>query len=131
MSKNTAYPFVAINMKKEFVDRIKQFVKQHPETGYRSVAQFLEDSARRRYEELQTKLYTTPRLELMSIQADNIKILDRKTCEIVHIHIQPTGMTCSCIETDDCEHITHALKIPDIRKLIITHKKEGWNVPDI
>ena len=41
-----------ISIKKELADAIERFVKANPEYGYRSIAAFLEDSARRRMEEI-------------------------------------------------------------------------------
>ena len=45
--------FRRISLKKELVDYVEEFIHDHPELGYRSIAQFVEDSMRRRAEELQ------------------------------------------------------------------------------
>lgn len=44
--------FRSISIKDEFADDIEKFIQRHPQLGYRSIASFLEDSARRRLEEL-------------------------------------------------------------------------------
>ena len=44
--------FRRISLKKELVDEIENYVLTHPEHGYRSIAQFIEDAIRRRAEDL-------------------------------------------------------------------------------
>ncbi len=33
-----------VKVKKEIVDKIEQFIRKHPEYGYRSISDFIEDS---------------------------------------------------------------------------------------
>lgn len=47
--------FTKPSLKKELMDYIVKFIEENPELGYRSLAQFIEDAARRRIEELQKK----------------------------------------------------------------------------
>ena len=44
--------FRRISLKKELVDEIENYIETHPEHGYRSIAQFIEDAIRRRAENL-------------------------------------------------------------------------------
>lgn len=41
-----------LSLKKELADTIRKFIDAHPEYGYRSLAQFIEDAIRRRADEL-------------------------------------------------------------------------------
>ena len=52
--------FKSVSVKEEFAESIEEFIYQHPSLGYRSIAQFLEDSARRRLEELKAQVKTIP-----------------------------------------------------------------------
>ncbi|NPA75606.1 MAG: hypothetical protein GXO25_05960 [Euryarchaeota archaeon] len=55
MKQNTD-AWTAIRIPRAFKDSIDLFLIEHPELGYRSVAQFLVDSGRRRLEELNAAL---------------------------------------------------------------------------
>lgn len=130
MSRNPEFDFKSFNLKKEFAEKLKDFIKEHPEWGYRSVAQFLEDSARRRFEELQSQIKEPPRFEQINCDENGAKILDRKIHEVIQIYIKPQGIKCGFDLTDDCEHVKFALTKEDVREAIRKHKKEGWNLPD-
>jgi metal-responsive CopG/Arc/MetJ family transcriptional regulator len=49
-----------ISLKKELMEKIEQFIREYPEHGYRSLAQFIEDAVRRRADELRV-FELTPR----------------------------------------------------------------------
>ncbi len=51
----TKKPYTGISVKREFADAIEDFIQKNPQLGYRSIAGFLEDSARRRLEDLKAK----------------------------------------------------------------------------
>jgi hypothetical protein len=44
--------FRNLSLKKEFCDNIENWIKRNPQYGYRSIAQFIEDAARKRAENL-------------------------------------------------------------------------------
>jgi len=44
--------YVKVSLKREFMEKIQKFIEDHPELGYRSLSQFVEDAVRRRAEEL-------------------------------------------------------------------------------
>ena len=123
--------FKSISMKEEFAESIEEFVKEHPEFGYRSIAQFLEDASRRRLEELKKQIKTPPRFEQINCDADGCKILDRQLKRVADIQIKPTGIHCSIHHTNTCEHIDFALAQEDVQETIKKHKKEGWKLPDV
>jgi Holliday junction resolvasome RuvABC ATP-dependent DNA helicase subunit len=122
--------YTGISIKEEFAGSIEQFIDAHPELGYRSIAQFLEDSARRRLEELQAQI-KEPRFEQINIDENGTKILDRKIHEVIQVYIKPQGIKCGLDQTSDCEHINFALTLKDVRETIRRHKKEGWKLPDV
>jgi hypothetical protein len=55
--------FKSISIKEEFAESIEEFIREHPTLGYRSIAQFLEDSGRRRLEQLKLEVKPLPRFE--------------------------------------------------------------------
>ena len=87
MSHKPEFDFKSFSIKKEFAEKLEAFIKTHPELGYRSVAQFLEDSSRRRYEELLSQIKEPPRFEQINIDENGTKILDRKIREVVNVYI--------------------------------------------
>lgn len=132
MSQKPEFDFKSFSIKKEFAENLEDFVKAHPELGYRSIAQFLEDSARRRLEELQAQIKEPPRFEQINIDENGTKILDRKIHEVIQVYIKPQGIKCGLDQTSDCEHVNFALTLKDVRETIRRHKKEGWlKLPDV
>ena len=131
MSHKPEFDFKSFSIKKEFAEKLEAFIKGHPELGYRSVAQFLEDSSRRRYEELISQIREPPRFEQINIDENGTKILDRKIREVVNVYIKPDGIKCGFHQTDNCEHVHYALTLIDVRETISKHKQEGWKLPDI
>ena len=79
MSHKPEFDFKSFSIKKEFAEKLEAFIKSHPELGYRSVAQFLEDSSRRRYEELISQIREPPRFEQINIDENGTKILTEKS----------------------------------------------------
>jgi len=53
MSQKT---FRGVSLKKELVDDIERFLKEHPECGYKSVADLVQEAVRMRVQELK-KIY--------------------------------------------------------------------------
>lgn len=124
--------YTGISIKEEFATSIEEFIEAHPQLGYRSIAQFLEDSARHRLEELQSQIKEPPRFEQINIDENGTKILDRKIREVIQVYIKPQGIKCGLDQTSDCEHVNFALTLKNVRETIRKHKKEGWTkLPDI
>jgi len=123
--------FVSVSIKEEFAKDIEDFIKKYPKLGYRSIAQFLEDSARRRLEELRAQQTEPPRFEPVNCDENGTKILDRQIHEVVQIYIKPSGIKCGFDQTDNCDHIDFALTLKAVQQAIKKHKKEGWQLPDV
>ncbi len=122
--------FKSISIKEEFAESIEKFVKEHPELGYRSIAQFLEDASRRRLEELKSQIKTLPRFDKIDGDASGVMIYDRELEDVkaVHVSIKPNGIKCDFHQTDNCEHVKYALSLPEVLELIRKRRKEGWKV---
>lgn len=123
--------YCGISIKEEFAQGIETFIKAHPEFGYRSIAQLMEDASRRRLEELKSQIKELPRFEQVNSDVDGVKILDREIHEVVQVFIKPQGIKCGFHQTELCEHIDFALTQKDVRETIKERKKEGWKLPDV
>lgn len=130
--------FKSISVKEEFAEDIESFIYQHPSLGYRSIAQFLEDSARRRLEELKEKYPTPPKFEHFN-KNDVVRIIEHKpTGEIKAVadlfFRSPDIIFCDFDKATSCEHIDFALTVPAIRKIISDLNKKGnyrIELPDV
>jgi len=122
--------FKSVSVKEEFAESIEEFVKEHPELGYRSMAQFLEDASRRRLEELRGQVKAFPRFERINGDSSGVMLYDRelKGNKAVHISIKPSGIKCDFHETNNCEHVKYALGLDDVQELIRKKRKEGWKI---
>jgi len=117
-----------ISIKEEFASSIETFIKEHPELGYRSIAQFLEDSSRRRLEQLRAEIKPLPRLEQINADEDGVKIFDRQLHEVIQVYFKPSGVRCGYHQSNSCEHVVFALKEPDVREIIKKKQREGWKI---
>ena len=122
--------FRTISVKTELANKIEEFVKGHPEYGYRSISQFMEDAARKRLEQLEV-LSPIPRFEIINHDENGVKLLDRQLHRVVDVYIKPVGIKCSECDSSDCVHVSYVLQQPDIQKLIRRKRKEGWKLPDV
>lgn len=122
----TEEPYRNVSIKTEFANNIEQFIKANPQLGYRSIAQFLEDSSRRRLEELEE-----PRFRKLNSDENGVKIWDGRLHKTADIAIKPNGIRCLLDDTANCEHIYFALTFPEVRDTIKKKRKEGWKLPDV
>jgi hypothetical protein len=53
--KGKKYGYRSMSIKEEFASNIEKFIDENPQLGYRSIASFLEEAARRRLETLKDK----------------------------------------------------------------------------
>jgi len=119
-----------ISVKTELADFIEKFVEKNPQYGYRSIAQFMEDAARKRLENLDV-LGTLPRFEHFNKGPNGVRITDRKLHMIADIYFKPDGIFCELDQRDYCEHIDFALTVPEIQDIIRERRKDGWKLPDV
>jgi len=119
-----------ISIKTEFAEAIEEFVKNNPRYGYRSIAQFMEDAARKRLEELKALEVQLPRFEQINHDLNGVKILDRKLRRVADIYFKPEGTWCNLCQQNTCEHINFALTQHDIQEVVQKRRNEGWKLPE-
>lgn len=127
-----------ISLKKELMNKIEQFIKEYPEHGYRSLAQFIEDAVRRRADELRVFEFT-PRFRHFNTSEDHVTIMDKKIGwddkegkrqpRIIDVHARPVReheyeFWCEYCDSKDCEHVAYVLSIPKIT--IEPLRRKGW-----
>lgn len=72
---------------------------------------------------------TSFRMQHLNTKEDHITIIDNKLRRTVDIFPRkPDELWCAYDETNDCEHISFALTIEEVRK---TLKQKGWKLPDV
>lgn len=123
--------YTGISLKEEFAASIEKIIEEHPELGYRSIAQFVEDAARRHLENLRAQEKIKPRFEQINSDENGVKILDRELRKVIDIYFKPSGLKCSFHLSDDCEHVEFALKQRDVQDFIRMHRKDGWKLPEV
>lgn len=115
--------YTKLSVKKELMDKIQKFIEDYPELGYRSLAEFVEDAARRRAEELRV-FELTPRFEHFNTYGDHATIRDNKLGLYIDLYPQENGtILCKHCETTDCEHVKFALTVAEIIEPL---EKHGW-----
>lgn len=116
--------YTNISIKKEFADRIVKLIEANPDLGFRSIAQFLEDAARRRLEKLEAQKRV---MEHFNMYEDHITIRDHKVGQYIDIYAKNGVLWCEYCESNNCEHIQFASSVPEIKRAL---KKKGWKVED-
>lgn len=122
-----------ISLQRELVDEIEEYIKTHPERGYKSLANFVTDAVRRRCEELKILVPRPelPPLEHFNISEDGVRILDRtlanKTSKgrIIDVYFKPDKVWCEYCRSSKCRHVEFALSIPKVQDILI---KKGWEI---
>jgi len=126
-----------VSLKKEFMEKIEQFIREYPEHGYRSLAQFVEDAARRRADELRV-FALSPRFSHLNTYENRVSIMDRKLGHevngkwiprIIDLYVHAIRnhefvFWCEYCDSTECEHVMYALKISSIT--IEPLRKQGW-----
>jgi hypothetical protein len=56
--QNEEKRFRGTNIKKQLIDAVEQFIREHPEAGYKTIAEFVHDAIRRRIEDVK-KIYAS------------------------------------------------------------------------
>jgi len=126
-----------ITLQRELVNKIEEYIKAHPEMGYKSLADFITDAVREKCTELKilTPTPEPPQLEHFNISENGVRILDRSLTNglskgrIIDVYFKPEGAWCEHCQTDNCRHIQFALTIPKIREIVWKKRAEGWNLP--
>lgn len=129
-----------VSLSRELVDKIEEYIKNHPERGYKSLADFVTEAIRKRCEELKILIplpSDQPVLEHFNLNEEGVRILDRSlangVCEgrIIDVYFKPDGVWCDYCQSRKCRHIKFALTVPAIQKIIVKKEQEGWKLPPI
>lgn len=82
MSPKMDEGFRGVSLKKELVDAVEQWIEDHPNAGYKNVAEFVHDAVRRRKEELmKTYTLTSPESQMDALFAHaDVVVLPYQTC---------------------------------------------------
>jgi hypothetical protein len=131
MESKLSEKYRSISVKTELANFIEQFISANRQYGYRSISQFMEDSARKRLEELKVLEVQLPRFEQLNHDMNGVKVLDRKSQRIADIYFKPEGIWCDLCETETCEHVDFALSQRDVQNIIRKRRKEGWKLPEV
>lgn len=118
-----------ITLQRELVDKIERYIKDYPEKGYKSIADFVTDAVRRRAEELRL-FQSIPRFEHFNVYEDRVLIVDRKfqPRKILALRFMPIGengwkLHCEHCDSANCEHVLYATTIPEVMN---PPREKGW-----
>ena len=115
-----------ISLQRELVDRIEEFIKNHPERGYKSLADFVTEAVRKRCEELKILVPTPPEppaLEHFNINEDHVTVIDRKRRMFADVYFRNNNVYCELCGTKNCEHIEYVLNLPKVKEIL---RRKGW-----
>jgi hypothetical protein len=125
-----------MSFQRELVDKIEEYVKTHPEMGYKSIADFVTDAIREKCAEL--KILTPlparaelPPIEHFNIDENGVRILDRTIANggsngrIIDVYFKPDKVYCEYCDSTDCRHVKFALAIPKVQE---TLRQKGWKL---
>jgi hypothetical protein len=124
-----------ISLQRELVGTIENYVKAHPEMGYKSLADFATDAIREKCEKLGifAPEITGPPLEHFNISEEGVRVLDRTlrngtaNGRIIDIYFKPEKIICEYCDSSNCRHIQFALTVPAVRRIM--HEK-GWKIKE-
>jgi hypothetical protein len=122
-----------VSLQRELINLIEEYIKAHPEMGYKSLADFVTDAVREKCSELKILVATSelPQLEHFNISENGVRILDRSLGNgvskgrIIDVYFKPDKVLCEYCGTDNCRHVEFALNIPKVRKILI---EKGWPI---
>jgi hypothetical protein len=124
-----------ISLQRELVDTIENYVKTHPEMGYKSLADFVTDAVREKCENIGifTPESALPPLEHFNISEDGVRVLDRTLGNgtakgrIIDVYFKPEKVLCEYCDSSSCRHVEFALGIPAVQKIM---QEKGWRIKE-
>jgi hypothetical protein len=124
-----------VSLQRELVGTIENYVKTHPEMGYKSLADFVTDAIREKCEKLGVfpPEIMGPPLEHFNISEEGVRVLDRTLRNgtakgrIIDIYFKPEKILCEYCNSNNCRHVQFALGIPAVQKII---QQKGWKIKE-
>lgn len=119
-----------ISLQRELVDKIEQYINAHPETGYKSLADFITDAVRKRCEELKILVPVSlepPILEHFNVNQDHVTVIDRKRRMFADVYFRNTRVYCELCEKENCEHVKYTLNLQKVQKAL---REKGWKIEE-
>lgn len=122
--------YTTIKLPNDLVVSIDKLIGKH---GFRSRAEIVKDALRELLSQYKTAEIEMPRFEHFNVGPDGVRITERKlnSLAVADIYFKPEGIFCELDQSDHCEHIDFALKIPEIQAIIRKKRKEHWKLPDV
>lgn len=113
--------WISVQLPSDLVSEVKEAIKERPELGYSSFAEFVKDSVRSR---LSTLRNSRPRLEHLNLYENHVKILDNLRDRMASVYFNGDGFVfCDLCGSNDCVHIEFALDLPEVQKAL---KERKW-----
>ena len=96
-----------VSLQRELINLIEEYIKTHPEMGYKSLADFVTDAVREKCSELKILVATSelPQLEHFNISENGVRILDRSLGNgvskgrIIDVYFKPDKVLCCLLYT--------------------------------
>jgi len=119
-------PYRGVTLQRELLNRIEEYIRAHPEMGYKSLADFITDAIRDKCEQLKilTPTPEQPQLEHFNISENGVRILDRtitsKTSRgrIIDVYFKQKRVWCENCDATNCQHVKFAMNIPEAQKIL-------------
>jgi len=124
-----------VTLQRELLNLIEDYIKAHPEMGYKSIADFITDAVREKCFELKILTPTSepPQLEHFNICETGVRILDRTLANgysrgrIIDVYFKPNMIYCEYCRSDNCRHVEFALNIPKVRQILL---EKNWPISE-
>lgn len=119
-----------VTLQRELIDKIEEYIKNYPETGYKSIADFVTDAVRKRCEELKILVPIPPELpalEHFNVNQDHVTVIDRRRRMFADVYFRNNHVYCELCKEENCEHIEYALNLPKIQTIL---SKKGWRIEE-
>jgi hypothetical protein len=119
-----------VSLTRELVDRIEEYIKNHPERGYKSLADFVTEAIREKCIELKILVPAPPEpppLEHFNINEDHVTVIDRRRRMFADVYFRNNHVYCELCEEENCEHVKYALNLSKVQKAL---REKGWVIEE-
>jgi hypothetical protein len=99
----------SVSLPETVTEEIKYIIKENPDLGYKSVAEFIMDSIRRNPRYLE-------RMEHYKVYESHFMIFDRSMKTLVDVYFQDEGLYCDHCDSTKCDHTEFILSLDDLVK---------------